>query len=378
MLTKEEIARYDRHLLLPEFGIQAQERLKRSKILVIGAGGLGCPALLYLTAAGVGELGIIDFDKVEESNLQRQVLFTTEDIGRSKAETAAKKLSKHNPFVRINFYDQRLTNENAIELFSNYDLIIDGTDNFATRYLVNDVCIITDRPFVYGSIHKFEGQVSVFNLTDERGNKGPTYRCLFPTPPSKDSAPNCSEIGVLGVLPGIIGTLQATEAIKVITGIGETLSGRLLLFNTLNMSFMTLEIIRNEVSNKKIPLSKEELLRMNYEHFCGTARSKTSVRSITFDELQELMRSGEEIQLLDVRELFEEPQIDELIDLQIPLSEIREQHSKISKNKKVIVFCKSGIRSKQAIELLRGDLGFNNLYNLEGGITKWINNYQIK
>ncbi|MDP1744961.1 MAG: HesA/MoeB/ThiF family protein, partial [Bacteroidota bacterium] len=220
MLNKEEIARYSRHLLLPEIGMAGQEKIKSAKILVIGAGGLGCPALQYLTAMGIGEIGIVDFDKVEESNLQRQILYSIEDIGKLKTEAAVSKLSKQNPFVKFNSYSVRLENKNAIELFSKYDLIIDGTDNFATRYLVNDACIILNKPLIYGSIYKFEGQVSVLNYTDSSGQSGPTYRCLFPTPPLSGSIPNCSEIGVLGVLPGIIGTLQATEAIKIISGIG--------------------------------------------------------------------------------------------------------------------------------------------------------------
>ncbi len=371
MLNKEEIARYSRHLLLPEIGMTGQEKIKSAKVLVIGAGGLGCPALQYLTAMGIGEIGIVDFDIVEESNLQRQILYSLEDIGKLKTEAAVSKLSKQNPFVKFNSYPVRLDNQNAIELFSGYDLIIDGTDNFATRYLVNDLCILLNKPLVYGSIYKFEGQVSVLNYTNSAGQSGPTYRCLFPTPPASGSTPNCSEIGVLGVLPGIIGTLQATEAIKIISEIGEPLSGRLLLFDALAMSFQVIEIARNNEWINAAPKNIEEFLKTDYEYFCGNKNSKSSTKSISLNELKLILENNIEIQLLDVRDPFEEPQISELIALQIPLGDIHNQAHLISKEKKVIVFCKSGSRSKRAIQILEKDFGFTNLYNLEGGITTW-------
>lgn len=371
MLNKEEIARYSRHLLLSEIGTTGQEKIKSAKILVIGAGGLGCPALQYLTAMGVGVIGIIDFDKVEESNLQRQILYSIEDIRKLKTEAAVSKLSKQNPFVKFNSYPVRLDNQNAIEFFSQYDLIIDGTDNFATRYLVNDACVILNKPLIYGSIYKFEGQVSVLNYTDSSGQTGPTYRCLFPTPPLSGSIPNCSEIGVLGVLPGIIGTLQATEAIKIISGIGEPLSGKLLLFDALVMSFQVIGISRNNEWGNSAPKNIEEFLRMDYEYFCGNKNSESSTKSISADELKLIIENNSEIQLLDVREPFEEPQISELMDLKIPLGDIHNQTHLISKKKKVIVFCKSGSRSKRAIEILEKDFGFTNLHNLEGGVISW-------
>lgn len=371
MLNKEEIARYSRHLLLPEIGMTGQEKIKSAKILVIGAGGLGCPALQYLTAMGIGEIGIVDFDKVEESNLQRQILYSVEDIGKLKTEAAILKLSKQNPFVKFNSYPVRLENQNATELFSKYDLIIDGTDNFATRYLVNDACVILNKPLIYGSIYKFEGQISVLNYTDSSGQSGPTYRCLFPSPPLSGSIPNCSEIGVLGVLPGIIGTLQATEAIKIISGIGEPLSGKLLLFDALAMSFQVIGISRNNEWINSAPKNIEEFLETDYEYFCGNKNSGSSTKSISADELKLIIENNSEVQLLDVREPFEEPQISELIDLKIPLGDIHNQTHLISKKKKVIVFCKSGSRSKRAIEILEKDFGFTNLHNLEGGIISW-------
>ena len=373
MLTKEELVRYSRHLLLPEIGIAGQEKIKRAKILMIGAGGLGCPALVYLTAMGIGEIGIVDFDKVEESNLQRQILYSVEDIGKLKTEAAVSKLSKQNPFVRFNPYSVSIDNQNALELISGYDIIIDGTDNFATRYLVNDACVLMNKPLVYGSIYKFEGQVSVLNYTDGVGKSGPTYRCLFPAPPPSGSVPNCSEIGVLGVLPGIIGTLQATEAIKIITGIGEPLSGKLLLFDALAMNFQMIEISRNDEWINFVPKNKQEFLKTDYEYFCGNKNSEPSVKSISVNELQLIFENKSEVQLLDVREPYEQPQIDELVDLQIPLGNLTNQSHLISKNKKVIVFCKSGVRSKRAIELLEKEFGFSNLYNLVGGVMAWNN-----
>ena len=375
MLNKEEIARYSRHLLLPEIGITGQEKFKKAKVLVIGAGGLGCPALQYLTAMGIGEIGIVDFDKVEESNLQRQILYSVEDIGKLKTEVAISKLSKQNPFVKFNSYPFRLDNQNALILFSEYDLIIDGTDNFATRYLVNDACVLINKPLVYGSIYKFEGQVSVLNYSTGEGKSGPTYRCLFPIPPISGSVPNCSEIGVLGILPGIIGTLQAAEAIKIIAGIGEPLSGKLLLFDALSMSFQIIEIARNNEWINQAPKNKEEFLKTDYEYFCGNRNIESSIKSISVNELKLIIENKADIQLLDVREPFEHPQVDSLIDLQIPLSELSSNSHLISKNKKIIVFCKSGVRSKRAIEVLENEFGFTNLHNLEGGIMAWIKQF---
>jgi len=241
-LTPEEKYRYSRHLLLEEVGLEGQEKLKEAKVLVIGAGGLGCPVLLYLAAAGVGTIGVIDFDTIDASNLQRQTLFSTDDVGRSKAEVAKEKLNANNPFINVIAYNEELTNKNSLEIFSAFDIIVDGTDNFHTRYMVNDACLIANKPFVYGAIHKFEGQVSVFNYQE-----GPTYRCLFPNPPEAGSIPSCSEVGVVGILPGIIGTQQANQVIKIILQIGQVLSGRLMIYNALQSSFMEIEI--NKIIN---------------------------------------------------------------------------------------------------------------------------------
>lgn len=374
MLSKEELSRYNRHLILPGFGLQGQEKLKQSKVLVIGAGGLGCPVLLYLTAAGVGEIGIIDFDTVEESNLQRQILFSQDDIGKSKAEAAGKKLAKQNPHINFNIYSIRLHTYNALEIFEHYDVIIDGTDNFATRYLVNDACVLLGKPLVYGAIYKFEGQVSVFNYA----TTAPTYRCLFPLPPAAGSVANCSEIGVLGVLPGIVGMLQATEAIKIITGIGTVLSGKILLVDALSMNFLSVDLSRNENAWKTTaPATPDEFLGKDYDFFCGN-KSASDVNKITAVELQQIIDNKNEIQLLDVREPNEQPLVKELTDLQIPLDEIQNYVNEISKTKKVIVFCKGGTRSKRAIELLEKEFAFTNLYNLEGGVMEWIKHNQTE
>lgn len=373
MLNKEEINRYSRHLLLPEIGTAGQEKLKGAKVLVIGAGGLGCPALLYLTAAGVGEIGIIDFDKIEDSNLQRQVLYYAEDVGKPKAQIAAEKLSRQNPFIKFNCYPVQINNQNALDIISEYDVIIDGTDNFATRYLVNDACVLLNKPLVYGSIYKFEGQVSVFNYTDSYTNLGPTYRCLFPEPPKPGSTPNCSEIGVLGVLPGIIGTFQATEAIKIITGIGKSLSGKLLLVDALAMNFSVIEISRNNGWINAAPQNREEFLKTDYEYFCGNKEPKSLINTVSVNEFKLMLENNADIQIIDVREPYEYPQIDDFSCTQIPLAELTEKAHLISKDKKVVVFCKSGARSKRAIELLERDFGFTNLYNLKGGVMEWIN-----
>ena len=372
MLSKEEIQRYARHLSLSEFGTEGQEKLKSAKVLVIGAGGLGCPALLYLTAAGVGEIGVVDFDKVDVSNLQRQILYSVEDIGSSKAESAAKKLSLQNPFVKFNVHNLKLDNTNALEIFRSYDVIIDGSDNFATRYLVNDACVLLNKPLVYGSIFKFEGQASVFNYKN-----GSTYRCVFPDPPSPDSSPSCSEIGVLGVLPGIIGTIQATEAIKIITGLGETLSGRLLLFDALTMNFNSVIVTRSEESLNASPKTEDEFLKTDYEYFCESKTTNTKLKSISVNELQLLIEKKENIQIVDVREMNEHPKLEELTDLQIPLSQLPRGAELINKNK-IIVYCQSGTRSKRAITLLQNVFPEKEFYNLEGGINEWMNAFELK
>ncbi|MGE0569072.1 MAG: ThiF family adenylyltransferase, partial [Bacteroidia bacterium] len=322
----------------------------------------------------VGEIGIVDFDRIDESNLQRQILYTVDDIGKFKSEVAENKLSRQNPFVRFTIYTEQLNNQNALEILKDFDIVVDGTDNFPTRYLVNDACTILDKPLIYGSIYRFEGQVSVFNYTNKNGIKGPTYRCLFPAPPTPESSPNCSAIGVLGVLPGIIGTMQANETIKLITGAGETLSGKLLLINALTMNFDMIEIQRNNEAIKEAMLNHEIFLKTDYNFVCEDLQKTEKIKNVTAKELMMLLNKKEELQILDVREEGEMPDVEELVDLQIPLVCLAELVEKISRKKKVIVFCRSGGRSKKAIELLQKDFGFVNLYNLDGGILEWLMN----
>lgn len=369
-LTNKEKNRYSRHILLEKVGLEGQEKLKGAKVLVIGAGGLGCPVLQYLTAAGIGTIGIIDFDIVDESNLQRQILFNTDDIGQSKAERAALHLSKQNPYVRFNVYNEKLTTKNALNLFSQYDIVLDGTDNFSIRYLINDACVITDTPLVYGAIFKFEGQVTVFNYKN-----GPTYRCLFPDPPLAGSVPNCSDVGVIGVLPGIIGTQQANEAIKIILEIGEPLSGRLLTYNSLNNSFLTLNIARSEEQVEKVLNEAPNFENFDYDFFCGI-KQDNNLQEISIDELKEWFGNTEEFQIVDVRQDWEQPRVDVSTSLNTqllvaPLNELDKFITQISKDKKVVLICQHGIRSVAAIDYLCKEYNFNNLINLKGGIVNW-------
>ena len=347
-MTNKEKKRYARHIILPEIGIEGQQKLKQAKVLVIGAGGLGCPVLQYLTAAGVGTIGIVDFDTIDESNLQRQVLYTTEDIGKYKAEVAKEKLAKQNPFIQLITHVIQLTSSNALEIISLYDIVIDGSDNFATRYLVNDACVILNKILVFGSVFKFEGQVSVFNYQD-----GPTYRCLYPEPPAYGEMANCAEIGVLGILPGIVGTLQANEVIKIITEIGEVLSGKLLMFDALAMQFNTFDIMVNS-ENRKI----EKLI--DYDFFCGMMKEITSI------ELKEKIKLKQDFQLIDVREQ-EEYQIKNIGGILIPLNTLEENLDKISPEKEIIVHCASGARSKKAANLLKKK-GYEKVFNLKNGL----------
>jgi adenylyltransferase/sulfurtransferase len=373
MLSEKDKIRYGRHLVLSEIGIKGQEKLKHAKVIVVGAGGLGCPVLMYLTAAGVGKIGIIDFETIEESNLQRQLLYAVNDVGRYKAETARQKLSLQNPLIEVESINSKLTTQNAIDIFSGYDIVIDGTDNFSTRYLVNDACMLLRKTLVSGSIYKFQGQVSVFNFKE-----GPTYRCLFPSPPGANAAPSCSEIGVLGVLPGIIGTVMANEVIKVIVGIGEVLSGKMLLVDSLDMRFQTIEIERNSEAVNSAPKNAEEFKGMDYDHFCGVPSSAIAVKEVTADELRSMISLSKNMQLVDVRESDELPDIQEFTDINIPLGQIEDQVTRISRNKKVIVICRSGNRSRKAIELLSGKFGYDNLYNLKGGVTEWMKSVSKK
>mgnify|MGYP001275187691 FL=1 len=367
-LTDQEKNRYSRHILLEEVGLAGQEKLKAAKVLVIGAGGLGCPVLQYLTAAGVGTIGIIDFDRVDATNLQRQILYTVGDIGKNKAITAKNRLTQLNPHINFDVYPEKLTTKNALELFSKYDMVVDGTDNFSTRYLVNDACVISNKPLIYGAIYKFEGQVSVFNY-----EQGPTYRCLFPEPPKAGSVPNCSDVGVIGVLPGLIGTQQANEVIKLILEIGAPLSGKLLTYDLLNNSFLTLKVNRSEEEIQKVLSNSDDFENMDYDLFCGIS-IENDLKEITKEDLKSMLDSSDDFQIVDVRGEWEQPRIDISTSLNgqlliAPLNDLGSYVDKISKNKKVIVVCQHGIRSAAAIEHLESEYDFKNLINLENGLA---------
>lgn len=371
--SKEELERYSRHLIIPEFNIEGQRKLKAARVLVVGTGGLGAPLLQYLSAAGVGTIGIVDFDVVEDSNLQRQVLFTQADIGRPKVDAAKERILAQNPHITVNTYNTTFTSDNAIEIASNYDIIADGTDNFPTRYLVNDVSVLLKIPNVYASIFRFEGQVTVFNYGDAHGNTGPNYRDLFPEPPPPGLVPSCAEGGVIGVLPGILGSLQANEVIKVITGVGENLSGKLFLFDALNFETRILKIEKdpdNPLTGKSPTLT--ELI--DYEQFCGLGIDKKekreNVKEINVETLKSWLDGEEDLQLIDVREPFEY----EIVNINgklIPQGDLLEHVDEISSNHKVVIHCRSGKRSADVIEILQDNYGFQNLYNLEGGILAW-------
>jgi adenylyltransferase/sulfurtransferase len=365
-LEQSELRRYARHFSLPEFGIEGQQKLKAAKALVVGAGGLGSPVLLYLAAAGVGTLGLVDFDVVDESNLQRQVLFGVEVLGESKAKSAGKRLLELNPHINIDIHETRLTTENALKIIGDYDLVIDGTDNFQTRYLVNDACVILGKPNVYGSIFRFEGQASVFNFEE-----APCYRCLYPEPPSPGTVPSCEEGGVLGVLPGIIGCIQANEAIKIITGIGTTLSGRFLLYDALDLNFQEVSLKRNpECSVCGDHPTVTELI--DYEQFCGINQPEPEHKwgELTVTELYQKIKLGNAPCILDIRESYEVlvAKIDGTIH--IPMSQVRERLGEIDQSSEIVVLCKTGVRSANICELLVEN-NFKNVKNLTGGITVW-------
>ena len=374
-LSRSELLRYSRHMAMPEFGIEGQQKLKNSRVLVIGCGGLGAPLLHYLAAAGVGTIGILDFDEVEDSNLQRQVLFGTDDIGQPKVEVAKEKLLKLNPHIEIQTHHTQLTSENALETLKNYDVIADGTDNFPTRYLVNDACVMLNKVNVYGSIFRFEGQVSVFNYIDENGNAGPNYRDLFPTPPPPGMVPSCAEGGVLGVLPGIVGSLQVNEIIKVLTGVGEPLSGKLVRFDALKFEFRTFNVKKdkNNPVNGENPTISELI---DYEAFCGLNGQQSQngeVKEVSVSEYKDMVDRNEDHQLIDVREEYEY-YITNIGGKLIPLDRIREFANEIDPDRKTVVHCRSGGRSRKAILKLQEEHGFNNLYNLKGGILAWADN----
>jgi adenylyltransferase/sulfurtransferase len=366
--SKAELERYSRHLIIPEFNIEGQRKLKQAKVLVIGSGGLGSPLLLYLTAAGVGNIGIVDFDRVDDSNLQRQVLFTVDDVGKSKAQAAKDRLSKLNPYVNFTVYDTQLTSANALDIVKEYDVVADGTDNFPTRYLVNDACVLAGKTNVYASIFRFDGQVSVFNYQYHDGSTGPNYRDLYPTPPPPGLVPSCAEGGVLGVLPGIIGALQANEVIKVITGLGEPLAGKLYTFDALTFESRTLKFKKN--ANNPISGTNPTITQLiDYELFCGlkqpiVEQKTTDLKEITVQELKQLKDNHADFQLVDVREPFEY-EIAQIGGELIPLGTIVDNQDRIARDKQVVIHCKSGKRSSTAINALE-QLGFTNLYNLKG------------
>jgi molybdopterin/thiamine biosynthesis adenylyltransferase/rhodanese-related sulfurtransferase len=365
--SKAELERYSRHIIIPEFNIEGQRKLKEAKVLVVGSGGLGSPLLLYLAAAGVGTIGIVDYDIVDDSNLQRQVLFGTESIDQPKVEAAKARLEALNPHIQINLHNTYLTSENALEIIKDYDIVADGTDNFPTRYLVNDAAVILGKTNVYASIYRFDGQVSVFNYKYPDGSFGPNYRDLFPTPPPPGLVPSCAEGGVLGVLPGIIGSLQALEVIKVITGVGEPLVGRLYLFDALTFTNRTLNIRKN-------PNLEPIRELIDYEQFCGLGISKEvkydNLKQISVQDLAKLQNLKTDIQLIDVREPYE-VEISNIGGDLIPKNTIEDHIGKIAKDKQVVIYCRSGKRSAEVIQLLQDKYGFENLYNLKGGVLAY-------
>ena len=369
-LTHEEILRYSRHLLIPEVGLAGQKKLKAASVLVIGTGGLGSPVSLYLAAAGVGRIGLVDYDVVDYSNLQRQVIHGTSGLGRLKVDSARERMLDVNPDIKVEVYNEPFTSENAMRIAHDYDILIDGTDNFPTRYLTNDVCVLLGKPNVYGSIFRFDGQVSVFDA-----RRGPCYRCLFPEPPPPGLVPSCAEGGVLGVLPGTVGTLQATEALKLILGIGESLIGRLLLYNALDMSFEFVTLRKNP--SCKVCAPEPEITELiDYEAFCGVPghdHEEGSVGGgwdIEAGELAGRLMRGERVKLLDVREPHE-LEISRLEGAQlIPLGQLAARLSELDSADEMVVFCKGGTRSARALEVL-ASAGFRKVKNLKGGINAW-------
>ena len=367
-LTKKEIERYSRHLIMPEVGMEGQLKLKQAKVLCIGTGGLGAPLGLYLAAAGVGRIGLVDFDRVDDSNLQRQILFSTRDVGRPKIEAAADRLHGLNPEIQIDTFDTHLSSENALEILKDYDIIVDGTDNFPTRYLVNDACVLLKKRNVYGSIFRFEGQATIFGDPE-----GPCYRCLYPEPPPPGLVPSCAEGGVLGVLPGIVGAIQAAETLKLIIGKGDSLVGRLLLFDALAMRFRELKLRKNP----DCPLcgTHPTITKLiDYAEFCGlrgeeAPAAQTSVPEITSRDLKKRLDRGDDLYILDVREPHEY-QICNLGGHLIPLGELSKRASELDSSREIVAHCRSGKRSAEAVEFLQR-AGFRKVLNLKGGILAW-------
>ena len=367
VLSNDEILRYSRHLIMPEVGMEGQQKLKAARVLCVGTGGLGSPLTLYLTAAGVGTLGIVDFDVVDYTNLQRQIIHTTDDVGRKKLDSAADKLKAINPYLNLRTFDTKLTSANAMELFRDFDIIADGTDNFPTRYLVNDACVLTGKPNVYGSIFRFEGQASVFATKE-----GPCYRCLYPEPPPPGLVPSCAEGGVLGILPGLVGVIQATETIKLILGQGDPLIGRLLLVDALGMKFRELRLRKNPdcPSCGKNPTVKELI---DYNEFCGIRGEESptanDIPAITVEDLKRKLDAKDDIFILDVREPHEY-QICHLNGYLIPVGDLPKRVNELDSSREIVAHCRSGVRSAKAVNFLRR-AGFQKVYNLTGGILAW-------
>jgi adenylyltransferase/sulfurtransferase len=366
-LSNDEILRYSRHLIMPEVGMTGQLKIKAAKVLCVGTGGLGSPLTMYLAAAGVGTLGIVDFDVVDYTNLQRQIVHSTADVGRKKLDSAADKLKAINPFVKIVKHDTLLNSSNALEIFKDYDIIADGTDNFPTRYLVNDACVLTGKPNVYASIFRFEGQASIFAMPD-----GPCYRCLYPEPPPPGLVPSCAEGGVLGILPGLLGVIQATETIKLILGSGDPLVGRLLLVDALAMKFRELKLRKNAdcPACGQHPTIKELI---DYNEFCGIRGEEVTVEptsgDISVEELKKRLDRGDDLFILDVREPHEY-QICNLQGHLIPLGDLPKRVSELDSSKEIVAHCRSGVRSAKAVDFLK-QAGFTKIHNLTGGILAW-------
>ena len=371
-LTVDEVKRYSRHLIIPEIGMTGQKRLKNAKVLCVGAGGLGSPALLYLAAAGVGTLGVIDFDTVDESNLQRQIIHGQSDIGRPKAESARDSIAEINPYVHVVLYEEALTVDNVMDIFSQFDLIVDGTDNFATRYMVNDACVLLGKPYVWGSIYRFDGQASVF-----WAEHGPCYRCLYPDPPPPGMVPSCAEGGVLGVLCASIGSIQVNEAIKLLTGIGETLAGRLMIYDALEMSYRTVRIRKDPecaICGKNPTIT--ELI--DYDAFCGVlsedAQEAASGSTITATELKSMLDNGDDIFLVDVREPNEYEIVSIPGSVLIPKDQFLTGAAleRLPQDKRIVLHCKSGARSAEALAVVK-NAGFSDAVHVGGGVLAWVN-----
>lgn len=369
-LTVDEVRRYSRHLIIPDVAMMGQRRLKNARVLCVGAGGLGSPALMYLAAAGVGTLGIVDFDVVDESNLQRQIIHGQSDVGRSKAESARDSIKEINPLINVRVHRERLDSSNVLELFTDYDLIVDGTDNFATRYLVNDACVLLGKPYIWGSIYRFDGQASAF-----WAKHGPCYRCLYPEPPPPGMVPSCAEGGVLGVLCASIGSIQATEAIKLITGVGEPLVGRLMVYDALEMTYRSVAV-RKDPACAVCGENPTVTELIDYEEFCGVvsdaAAEAVTDSTITAQDLKELIDSGKEFHLVDVREPAEFEIVRIPGAVLVPKGEILsgEALSTFPQDKQVVLYCKSGIRSAEALAALKA-AGFVDAVHVQGGVTAW-------